>query len=301
MGATVHGARVTPAGSGDDGKGPMEDSIMVQELTRLTHAGLMAGALVLTVGCRVSEGDERALGADQAAYLDSTLALITDTTITAYVVTLGRSLASTTSRADLDWRFAVVNASAVNAFALPGGFVYVTRGLVEQSDSLEELAGVIAHEVAHVVRRHSVAQLERAGRRDVTLLLLCTLTGACNTLAGSIALEVGADAVTAQYSQRDESEADEEGVRLAVRAGFDPDGLPIFLEKVLEQRTEQPTPIDAFFATHPTDQKRIAALRRQIAGLDRSRTGSLVRDTPEFHAIQERLRAVPEPPPPPTE
>jgi predicted Zn-dependent protease len=282
-------------------QGPVEDTMTLRKLMRLTHAGLAAGALVLTVACQVSEGDERALGEEQATYLDSTLALISDTTITGYVTTLGLSLASTTSRADLDWRFAVVNASAVNAFAIPGGFVYVTRGLIEQSDRLEELAGVMAHEVAHVDRRHSVAQLERAGRRDVALLLLCTLTGACDTLGGAIALDVGADAVTAQYSQRDESEADEEGVRIAVRAGIDPGGLPIFLEKVLAQRTDQPTPLDAFFATHPTDEKRIAALRRQIAELDLSRTGTLVRDKPEFHAIQERLRALPEPPPPPTE
>lgn len=278
-------------------EGPVKDTKMLQKMPRLTLVGLALGALMLTVACSVSEEDERTLGSYQAAQIDSTVPLITDTMITGYVANLGRSLAATTSRADLDWRFAVVNDSTSNAFAVPGGFVYVTRGLIEQSDRLEELAGVMAHEVAHIVQRHSVAQLERAGGREVTLILLCTLTSVCNTLGGAIALEVGDDAMTAQYSQRDESEADEEGVGIAVRAGFDPQGLPTFLEKMLAQRTEQPTAFDAFFATHPTDEKRIAALRRQIAGLDLPQTGPLVRDTPEFHAFQDRLRALPKPPP----
>jgi predicted Zn-dependent protease len=279
----------------------MRESTMMRRLGRLVLVTLGTSAIVFPAGCRVSESEERALGAEQAAYIDSTLTLITDPTITGFVTMLGRSLASISARADLDWRFAVVDAEAVNAFAIPGGFVYVTRGLIEQSDSLQELAGVMAHEVAHVVERHSVAQLERAGRRDLAVLLLCTLMGACQTVGGAIALQVGADAVTAQYSQRDESEADTEGVEIAVRAGFDPEGLPIFLGKVLEQRTDQPTPIDAFFATHPTDASRIAALRRQIGALDRSQVGPLVRDTPEFHAIQERLRALPPPRPPTTD
>jgi predicted Zn-dependent protease len=253
------------------------------------------------VACRVSEADERALGADQAAEIDSTVPLITDTVITRYVTTLGRSLASTTSRAQLDWRFAVANATLVNAFALPGGFVYITRGLIEQSDRGEELAGVLAHEVAHVVLRHSAAQLERAGRREVGLLMLCTLTNACSTIGGSVVLDVGAEAVSAQYSQRDEAEADEEGVRIAVRAGLDPEGLLTFLQKVREQRTEEPTPIDAFFSTHPTDESRIAALRRQIDAIAPERKAMLVRDTPEFQAVKKRIREMPEPPTPPTE
>jgi predicted Zn-dependent protease len=81
------------------------------------------------------------------------------------VTRLGRSLTSRTDRADLDWRFAVVNVWPVNAFALPGGYVYVTRGLIEQSDRLDELAGVMGHEVAHVTRRHTVNRSRRGTSR----------------------------------------------------------------------------------------------------------------------------------------
>lgn len=258
--------------------------------------GLALGALALTAACSVSQGDERAIGAEEAASVDSELPILRDTVVTAFVAKLGQSIASRTSRANLDWRFAVVNTGDVNAFSLPGGFIYVNRGLIEHSDRLDELAGVMGHEIGHVVRRHSVKQLQKAAKRDVGVVLLCTLTRACHSLGGAVAVQVGADAMTARYSQRDETEADSEAVVNTVRAGFDPEGLPAFLQWMLEQRTDQPTPIDAFFATHPTDQARIAALERRIARLGRSPQQALIRDTPEFQRIREQLRALPRPP-----
>ena len=264
---------------------------------RCARACLALGALAAMPACSISQNEERELGAEEAARVDSQLPLVGDTAIARFVTALGRSMASRTSRADLDWRFAVVNTGEVNAFALPGGFVYVNRGLIEQSDSLDELAGVMAHELGHVVRRHSVKQLQEAGKRDVAVVMLCTLTPACRTLGGRIAVQVGADARTARYSQRDESEADSEAVVITIRAGFAPEGLPAFLHKLMERRTDQPTPLDAFFSTHPTDQARIDALDRQIAARGAPPGRKLVRDTPEFHEIQARLRAMPPPPP----
>jgi len=257
---------------------------------------LALGALAMTEACSVSQSDERAIGAEEAASVDSELPILHDTAVTAFVAKLGQSIASRTSRADLDWRFAVVNTDDLNAFSLPGGFIYVNRGLIEQSERLDELAGVMAHEIGHVVRRHSVKQLQKAAKRDVGVVLLCTLTRACHTLGGAIAVQVGADAMTARYSQRDETEADSEAVINTVRAGFDPRGLPAFLTWMLEHRTDQPTAIDAFFATHPTDQARISALERQISRLGLSPQRALVRDTPEFQTIREHLRALPPPP-----
>ena len=186
----------------------------------------------------------------------------------------------------------------VNAFALPGGYVYVTRGLIEQSDRLDELAGVMGHEIAHVVRRHTAKQIQEGRRQDAGLVLLCTLTGLCRTPGGAIAVQVGADARSAQYSQRHEEEADSVGVLITRRAGIDPEGLPLFLEKVLAQRAEQPTPLEAFFASHPTDESRIATLRREIAILGAPTSAPLIRDTPEFQAFRQRVRALPLPPPP---
>ena len=121
-------------------------------------------------------------------------------------------MASRTSRADLEWHFKVVNSPEVNAFALPGGFVYVNRGVIEQADRLDELAGIMGHEIGHVVRRHGVEQMQKRQRGEVGLVLLCTLTSACRTIGGRVAVDVGANALAARYSQHDEAQADSEGV-----------------------------------------------------------------------------------------
>jgi predicted Zn-dependent protease len=265
---------------------------------RLARICLALGALTVPAACSVSESDEREIGNSEAANIDSQVPVVHDTAIAQFVTRLGQSLTAHTGRADLDWRFTVVNVWPVNAFALPGGYVYVTRGLIEQSDRLDELAGVMGHEVAHVARRHSVKQIQEGRKQDVGVVLLCTLTGMCRSLGGAIAVEVGTEAQTAQYSQRHEAEADSVGVIITHRAGIDPEGLPLFLESVLSQRAEQPTPLEAFFASHPTDESRIAALRRHIAALDPSTGAPLIRDTREFQAFRERVRALPKPPPP---
>jgi predicted Zn-dependent protease len=274
-----------------------------RRLARLVQGRLLGLAIVALSSCQVqvSDSDERELGAYQAAYIDSAVSMISDSAITRYIETLGRSMTSHTARAGLDWRYRVVNASLVNAMALPGGFVYVTRGLIEQSGREDELAGVMAHEIGHVVGRHSVKQLEQRGKRELAVVMLCTLTRVCSSLGGAIAVQTAEDAATAQYSQHDEAEADSLGVVITRRAGIDPEGLPVFLQKMLDQRTEQPTAIDAFFASHPTDEARIFALRRQIAALGPSAGQGLRRDAPEFHAVQDRLRALPPAPPLPQE
>lgn len=263
---------------------------------RVTSMGFVFLSFLVTAACSVSTSDERELGAQQAAQVDSELPLVHDTAVEGFIATLGKSIASHTDRADLDWRFAVVNTAEVNAFALPGGFIYVNRGLIEQTDRLDELAGVMGHEIGHVVRRHSAKQIEASERRDVGLVLLCTLTRVCRSLGGRIAVQVGADAMAAKYSQQDELEADAEAVPNTLHAGIDPEGMPAFLEKLMDQQKEQPTAVQAFFSTHPTNEARITALRKRIASFG-PLPKTLLRDTPDFHAMQARLRALPPPPP----
>jgi predicted Zn-dependent protease len=271
---------------------------MLTQRVRLASSSL--AILTAVTACSVSESDERAIGSANAAQVDSELPIVHDTAVDRFVTELGRSMASRTSRADLDWRFAVVNSSEVNAFALPGGFIYLNRGAIEQADRLDEIAGIMGHEIGHVVRRHSVKQLEGAERRDVGLVLLCTLTRVCHTIGGRLAVRVGADAMSAKYSQHDEAEADSEGVVNTLGAGIDPEGLPSFFEKLFEEQKTQPSAVEAFFSTHPSDQSRVAATRKQIAGLRIDPKKDLVRDTPEFHAIQALVRAWPAPPKPDT-
>jgi predicted Zn-dependent protease len=268
---------------------------------RLSGRWAAAGALVTAAGaCSVSQDQEVAMGREDAAQVESEVPIVADSAVERFVTQLGRAMASRTRRADLDWHFKVVNSSEVNAFALPGGFVYVNRGAIEQADRLDELAGIMGHEIGHVVRRHSVEQMQKARRGEVGILVLCTLTRVCSTVGGQVAVDVGAQAVQAHYSQKDEAQADSEGVLNTVRAGIDPEGLPAFFQKLLDTQREQPGAVDAFFSTHPTDASRVAATRREIAQLNPPPGPGLVRDTPEFHAIQARVRALPNPPPPPS-
>jgi len=236
------------------------------------------------------------MGASEAAQVDSQLPIVHDSVVEQYINTLGRSMASHTSRADLDWHFAVVNSPEVNAFALPGGFIYVNRGAIEQADRLDELAGIMGHEIGHVVERHSVDQMQKAKKDEVGLIMVCTLTHACRTLGGQVLIGVGAERMRARYSQHDEAQADSEGVVNTTRAGIDPEGLPAFFQKLLDKRAEQPTAFEAFFSTHPTDASRVAATRQQISEFPAAHAQGLVRDTPEFHTIQERVKALPAPP-----
>lgn len=268
-------------------------------MKKITLSSCVAvAALVAAVACTGSPNQEQEveMGRADAAQVDSTMPLLRDSVVTAYITALGNSMASRTSRADLAWHFSVVNAPNVNAFALPGGYIYVNRGAIEQADRLDELAGIMGHEIGHVVRRHSVDQMKHQKKEELRVLLLCTLTHVCRTIGGQVAVGVAANASSAHYSQLDEAQADSEGVLNTLHAGIDPEGLPSFFQKLLDESKEQPTLVEAFFSTHPTDQARIEATRRQIAQLPPS-TRTLIRDTPDFHEIQARVRAMPAAPP----
>ena len=254
---------------------------------------MLAVVFICVTACSVSQEQERTLGAADAAHIDSVLPLIQDSAVNDYVTQLGKTIAGKTSRADLDWRFQVVDSKEVNAFALPGGFIYVNRAVIEQADRMDELAGIIGHEVGHVVRRHSVKQLQQQERGRAGLVLLCTLTTACVRIGGRVAIAIGADAAAAQYSQVDEAEADSEGVVNTVNAGIDPEGLPAFFQRMLDSQKVQPTAVESFFSTHPTDQSRVDATRRQIASLHLEPARALMQDAPAFHEIQKRVRAMP--------
>src|SRR6185436_11127216 len=100
------------------------------------------------------------------------------------------------------------------------------RGAIEQADRLDQLAGIMGHQIGHVVERHSVEQMQKGKEEEARLVLLCTLTHVCRTLGGQILVGVGAERMRAKYSQHDEAQADSEGVVNTTRAGIDPEGLP---------------------------------------------------------------------------
>jgi predicted Zn-dependent protease len=254
---------------------------------------------LLLSACGVSQDQEVAIGRQNAEQIGARLPLVTDPVVTAYVQALGLSIARTTSRPDLDWRFFVVDSRDVNAFALPGGIIYVNRGLIDRAAKLDELAGALGHEIGHVVRRHSVEQMKKATGANVAVSLTCTLTRICDNDVAQAAIRVGGAALFARYSRADEAEADSEAVENVIRAGIDPEGIPALFERLIAERRTSPMAIEAFFASHPLEEDRLRESRRLIASIDPAALRDLSRDVPSYQEFRARLRALPHAPEPP--
>ena len=253
---------------------------------------------LLVAGCAVSEDQEVALGRQSADEINSQLPIVTDPAVSGYIQDLGESIAKTTSRADLDWHFYVVNTKQVNAFALPGGYIYVNRGLIESTDRLDELTGTLGHEIGHVIQRHSIKQMESAQKTNVGVAALCTLTNICQSGLGQAAVRVGGSALFARHSRLDELQADSEGVVNVIRAGYDPQGIPDLFQVLLKEREYQPTVVEGWFASHPLEEARIERARRLIAELGLEPGRRLLKDTPNFQEFKDRVAALPAGPPP---
>jgi len=258
----------------------------------LKYVGL--GLIVLlTAACSVSDDREIALGRMNAEQIDAKLPLVTDSVVTNYVRTLGTRLAERTSRARLPWRFQVIDSKDVNAFALPGGFVYVNRGLIDRADRMDELAGALGHEIGHVVRRHSVQQLERSGGTRIGIAILCAVTNFCDSHTARIAIDVGGAAWLAHHSRAAEAEADSEAVANTTRAGISPEGIPSLFRVLLTARQQQPGIVQTFFASHPLEEDRIDQTQRLVDRIDPAIEKSLTRDEEEFQRVKQRLHELP--------
>jgi beta-barrel assembly-enhancing protease len=153
----------------------------------------------------------------------------------------------------------VLNSSEINAFSLPGGFLYVNRGLIEAADNEAELAGVIAHEVAHIAARHGIEQMSR---RD----LINWVTRSLNVFGeGSGAINRAARVLTFRFSRSSEKEADRLAAQYLWKAGYDPQGLITFLEKLQAQEKKSRIPLRNLFRTHPVNQDRIRDTSKLLA------------------------------------
>jgi predicted Zn-dependent protease len=266
--------------------------------TRAGSSALLFAAIITTASCGVSEDQEIQVGRTNAEQINAQLPIVTDPELAGYLQSLGKAIASRTSRANLDWRFYIVDSKEVNAFALPGGFIYVNRGLIERSERMDQLAGTLGHEIGHVVRRHSAQQMERAGGANVGIALLCTLTNVCDSRTAQVAINVGGAAWFAKHSRQAEAEADSEAVANVTRAGIDPQGIPELFRILLTARQRQPDRLEAFFASHPLEERRIVETRRLIDEIDPAIRNGLTRDDAAFQEFRRRLSELPPSPEP---
>ena len=249
------------------------------------------GAVALLAGCGVSTQQEVQMGQQEAQQVNAQLPMVQDAVINNYVNALGNRIAHTTSRADLNWQFQVVNSDIVNAFALPGGFVYVNRGVLERASNMSEVAGVVGHEIEHVVRRHSVQQMEQAQGANVGVGILCALTGVCQSGVAQAAINIGGSAVFAKFSRSDEVQADEGGFNNVMRAGISPRGMYTFFQKLLaeEQQSGGGGNAAAWFSDHPGTQDRLADIQRMLSQVPASQLNSLQSNDTGFATMKARL------------
>jgi predicted Zn-dependent protease len=264
----------------------------------MIRCSTLAVLLILLSACSVSQDEEVALGHQNAAEINAQLPIVTDPAISGYIQDLGESIAKKTSRSDLDWHFYVVNTKQVNAFALPGGYVYVNRGLIESADRLDELTGTLGHEIGHVIQRHSVKQMQNAQKANIGVAVLCTLTNICSSGLANAAVQVGGTAYFARHSRLDELQADSEAVVNVTRAGYDPEGIPDLFQALLKEREYQPTIVDGWFDSHPLEEARIQRANALIDQISQGPSRTLIVDTPGFQAFKTRVSELPAPPRP---
>jgi predicted Zn-dependent protease len=248
-------------------------------------------AIALLAGCGVSTQQEVQMGQEGAQQVNAQLPMVQDAVINNYVNALGNRIARTTSRADLNWQFQVVNSSMVNAFALPGGFIYVNRGVLERASNMSEVAGVLGHEIEHVVRRHSVKQMENAQGANVGVGILCALTGVCQSGVAQAAINIGGTAVFAKFSRTDEIQADEGGFNNVIRAGINPRGMYTFFQKLLaeEQQSGGGGATAGWFSDHPGTQDRLADIQRMLSQVPASQLNGLQSNDSGFATMKARV------------
>lgn len=262
--------------------------------TRFARAAAAAALpLALLAGC-VSEETEQKLGDEVAAQVNATLPLVRDPALNLYVNQLGRLLARNSDRPDVPYRFYIVNSPAVNAFALPGGHIYVNRGLIERTDNVSELSAVLAHEVGHVAARHGARTLERQLRTgSMSSILYRVILGGEPEILDQTALQIGPALWTASHSRRAELEADRLAVGYLVQSGVDPRGIISFLTGLLRDETGSAREAPEWFSTHPMTEDRIARTRRDIRRELPEAPPRLAKDIASYPAFLERVRALP--------
>jgi predicted Zn-dependent protease len=244
-----------------------------------------------------SEKYEIEMGKGFAEEVENQQPILDDPVITSYVDSVGQKLAAVCKRPDIPYHFKVIDVKEVNAFALLGGYIFVNRGLIEVIDRESELAGVMAHEIGHVVGRHGTKQLSKR------LLLAGIVIGASAIvsqksekwgeivqIAGSMGMLMG----MMKYSRDDENEADYLGVHNIYDAGYNPWGMADLFEKFQQIHQQEPNKLALLFSTHPPTSQRIFNVSKEV---DKFNTeGKIFYDSPEFMKVKQRIAQLPAPP-----
>jgi predicted Zn-dependent protease len=270
---------------------------MALDLTRRECCiGLLSGLGGLAAGgcATMSPQEEREVSAKEAREVERSMGLVREPRLVQYVEAIGRRLAQATARPDVTWQWSVADDGGANAFALPGGQVYVTRGLLALVNREDELAGVLAHEMAHVVERHAARRVSAATPLAVLFGVPSGILGAVSPTLGGVvggAGRVVAGFTLAPYSREQENEADRIGIGFAARGGWDPVALAGFLGRLerADALEGQAVKKSSFFSTHPSAPDREASIGAAAASLSPARVAPVAADRAALLARLEGL------------
>lgn len=214
----------------------------------------------------MTEAQEIEMGRDGAVQVEGTLGLVPDSALQAYIQAVGDAMAAESERTHLPWRFRVVDDPTPNAFALPGGFIYFTRGMLGLMNSEAELATVVGHEIGHVTARHQVAMISRAQLAQAGLGLGGVLFPRLEPLSGVAG--AGLSLLFLRYSRDFERQADELGFGYALEQGYDVREMPRVFVSIARLGDTQRSAVPSWLQTHPLPADRIAAVNERIDALE---------------------------------
>jgi predicted Zn-dependent protease len=237
----------------------------------------------------ISEGQEVAMGREADHQIQQQLGLYPDPELQAYVNRIGQKLAVDSERPDLPWTFRVVDDPVVNAFALPGGFIYVTRGLMTHLNSEAELVAVLGHEIGHVTGRHSVEQMSKAQLAQIGLLAGAIAKPELARSYGDLA-STGLQVLFLKYGRDDEREADDLGLRYLDREGYDPRQMAEVFEtlgRVGSQQSQGQGRIPNWLSTHPAPEDRVARINEHVNKSGRDFSQATVAREPYLRQIDD--------------
>lgn len=234
------------------------------------------------------------LGQKYSHEVERKLTMCDDARVDNYLNALGKTLAASAPGPKFPYHYKCVNDNAINAFALPGGLIYINRGAIEAADDETQLAGVMAHEISHVALRHPTNQLTKRSGLEIGLVLAGDLLG--NSSMGSLLTEVGAQGgmglLTLKLSRKDEGQADILGTQILYDSGYDPRALAQFFEKLESESKRHPI---QFLSDHPNPGNRAERVQEEVRRLG-GPPEDFKTDTSEFDQIRHIVHDLPQPP-----
>ena len=237
-----------------------------------------------------STDTEIKMGKQYAMMVEQTARMVQDPVVNEYVNRIGQNLVRN-SDAKVPFTIKVIDSDEINAFALPGGFFYVNSGLILAADEEAELAGVMAHEIAHVAARHAMQQMTRAQYANLATIPLIFVGSWGIYEAASMAINLALPLTFMKFSRNFEAEADYLGVQYMYKTGYDPQAFITFFEKIEAKDKKQPGMLAKAFASHPPNQERITKTQEEIRKILPTRPEYIL-DTSEFDSVKARLASI---------